>query len=282
MGNKLKTFMLLNIGAFLDAAGFYYFFSPNQIAPGGINGLSLVINSYYPHVSLGLLVMVMSIILLIIGFITVGPFFGLKTIYCSLIIPLIIWVMEHYFPIYSSLSQDMLIQLIFGVLISGTGLAILFNQNASTGGTDILARIINKYYHLNMGKGLFLIDSLVTIIAGRIFGITKGMYSLLGVILYTFVIDYIIEGLNVSKHVTIITTASQPVKQFIVEELGRGATLYTARGAFTEEEREVVVTVLNRREFIRLRNFIKVLDPAAFITVQNVHEVLGEGFSTIE
>lgn len=282
MGNKFKTFMLLNTGAFLDAAGFYYFFSPNQIAPGGINGLSLVINTYYPNIPLGVLVLVMSIILLIIGFITIGPVFGLKTIYCSIMIPLIIWVMEHYLAIYSPLSEDILIQLIFGVFISGTGLAILFNQNASTGGTDILARIINKYHHIDMGKGLFLIDFLVTIIAGRIFGITKGMYSLLGIILYTFVIDYLIEGLKISKHVTIITTASNAVKQFIVDELGRGATLYTARGAFTAEEREVVVTIVKRREFIRLRNFIKALDPAAFITVQNVHEVLGEGFSSFE
>lgn len=282
MKQFFKVFFLLNLGSFMDAAAFYYFLAPNNIAAGGINGLALVINSYFPDLALGLLVLIMSVILLIIGFILIGAVFGLKTIYCSITIPLMIWLMEHYYPLHGPLSNDTLIQLIFGVLISGTGLAILFNQNASSGGTDIAARILNKFYYLNMGKGLLLIDFFITIAATFTFGIEKGMYALLGIILYGFIIDYIIEGLSISKHVTIISNHSDIVKKYIVENLERGATIYKARGAFTDQERDIVITIVNRREFIKLRDYIKEIDSRAFISVQNAHEVLGEGFSPMD
>jgi uncharacterized membrane-anchored protein YitT (DUF2179 family) len=282
MLKHLRLFFIINLGACMDAAGFYYFLAPNQIAPGGINGLALVIKQYFPSMPLGLLVLIMSLILLLLGTLTIGTVFGTQTVYCSLAIPLMIWVMEHYFPIYNPLSTDVLIQLIFGVLISGTGIAILLNQNASTGGTDVLARILYKYHHIDMGKGLLLIDFFITIAAVNVFGLEKGMYAILGILLYGFIIDYVIEGLNVSNHVTIITTNSTIIKDFIINELGRGATLYMARGAFTATEKEVVVTIMNRREFIRLKNFIKENAPQSFVSVQKIHEVTGEGFSSLE
>lgn len=282
MGKYLSNFIMLNLGSAMDAAGFYFFLAPNNIAAGGITGLSLVLSRFLPGVPLGLLVLVLSIILLIIGFLTIGPVFGLKTVYCSIIIPLFIWLMERLFPLAAPLSNDILIQLFLGVFISGFGLAILFNQNASSGGTDIAARILHKFYHVKMGKGLLIIDFFITILAGFIFGIEKGMYAFLGVILYSIVIDYVIAGFSVSKQVTIITAESQAIKDFIVSDLGRGATIYAARGAFTGEKREVIITILKRREFIRLRNFIRDRDKQAFISVQNTHEVLGEGFSPME
>lgn len=275
-------FLLLNLGAFLDAAGFYFFLAPNQIAAGGINGLALVLNKYFPGLPLGLLVLLMSIILLIIGFILIGTVFGIKTIYCSILIPVLIWVMENVYPLNNPLSSDILVQLIFGVLLSGVGLAILFNQNASSGGTDIAARILNKFYHIDLGKGLLIIDFFITIAAAATFGIGKGMYALLGVILYGFIIDAVIEGFSMSKHVTIITTESRAVSEYIVKELDRSATIYKAQGAFSGKEWDVIMTIVDRREFIKLRNFIKQLDKRAFISVQNTHEVLGEGFTTIE
>ncbi|HHW60646.1 MAG TPA: YitT family protein [Syntrophomonadaceae bacterium] len=278
MKNLIKAFLLLTLGSFMDAAGFYFWLAPNDIAAGGINGLSLALNSFFPQLPLGLFILVMSIFLLIIGFLVIGPVFGLKTIYCSLAIPLMIWGMELFFPLQGPLTDDVLIQLFFGVLISSTGLAILFNQNASSGGTDILARILNKFYHIEMGKSLLIIDFGITLFAAYTFGIQKGLYALLGVILYGYTIDYVIEGMNVKKYLTIITDQSEAVKNFIVQELGRGATIYTARGAYTDENREVLVTIVNRREFIRLRQYIQRLDRNAFITIQNVHEVLGEGF----
>lgn len=276
-----KDFFLLTLGAFMDAAGFYFFLAPNDIAAGGINGLALVINTFFPTIPLGGIILGLSILLLITGFILVGSVFGLKTIYCSIIIPVMIWIMEKTVPLHNPLSNDTLLQLIFGVLISGIGLAILFNRNASSGGTDIAARILHKFSHINMGKSLLIIDFFITIAAAFTFGISKGMYAVLGVILYAFVIDYVIDGLKISRHVSIITVQSELVKRYIVEELQRGATLYSARGAYTDQEREIIVTIVNRREFIRLRSYIHEIDPHAFISIQNAHEVLGEGFSPL-
>lgn len=282
MRKYILVFLLLNLGSLMDAAGFYFFLAPNKIAAGGINGLALVLNSFFPELPLGLLVLIMSIILLITGFILIGTVFGLKTVYCSIIIPIMIWSMEKLYPLEAPLASDILVQLIFGVLISGIGLAILFNQNASSGGTDIAARILRKYYHTDMGKGLLIIDFFITIAAGAIFGIEKGMYALLGVIMYGFIIDAFIEGFSMSKNVTIISRESAAVKQYIVEELDRSATIYRATGAFTGQKWDVIITIVDRREFIKLRNFIRELDNRAFISVQNTHEVLGEGFKTIE
>ncbi len=282
MKQFFRAFFLLTLGAFMDAAGFYFFLAPNAIAAGGINGLALVLNTFLPQFPLGSLVLLMSILMLLTGFILVGAVFGFKTIYCSISIPLFIWGLELLYPLNAPLGSDTLVQLIFGVLISGIGIALLFNQNASSGGTDIAGRILYKFYHIDLGKGLFIIDFFITIAATLTFGIEKGMYALLGVILYSLVIDAVIGGFNVRKHVTIITRESELIKRFIVEELERGATIYDARGAYTGEEREVIITIVNRREFIHLRDFIKNHDPLAFVSVQNTHDVLGEGFKPID
>ncbi|HZJ84710.1 MAG TPA: YitT family protein [Syntrophomonadaceae bacterium] len=282
MKTKIKEFLLLNLGAVMDAAGFYFFLAPNEIAAGGITGLSLIINTFFPGIPLGIIVLIFSIILLTIGFLLIGSTFGVKTIYCSITIPLLIWAFEYFIPLAAPLTNDTLIQLFFGVFISGIGLAILFNQNASSGGTDIVARILHKFYRIDIGKGLLMIDFLITIGAAFVFGLEKGMYALLGVILYGFVIDYAVEGLTISKNVTIITAEPDLVAKFIVEELDRGATVYKARGGFTDQEREVIVTIVKRLEFIKLRNYIQKTDENAFISVQDTHEVLGEGFLPID
>ncbi len=282
MQKTLRAFLLLTVGSFLDAAGFYFFLAPNQLAAGGINGASLVLSTILPDVPLGLMVLVMSLLLLITGFLLIGSVFGLKTVYCSILIPVFIWVMEHFYPLQAPLANDRLIQLFFGVLISSLGLTILFNQNASTGGSDILARILYKYHHIDMGKGMIIIDFFIVMAAGFVFGFEKGMYSLLGVILYGVIVDNLIEGFNIKKQITIITRQSEAVRTFITRDLARGATIYAARGGFTNQEHEIVVTIVSRGELIKLRNFIRELDPEAFITVQNIHEVLGEGFASMD
>ncbi|MCX7904837.1 MAG: YitT family protein, partial [Caloramator sp.] len=166
--------------------------------------------------------------------------------------------------------------------ISGVGMGIVFNQNASTGGTDIIAKILNKFFHINIGKALLISDLVVTLGALVTFGAEKGLYALLGVILNGAVIDEVIQGINTVKEVKIISTKNEEIKNFILDELGRGVTIYYARGGFTNEEKEMLVVLLSRREFIRLREFIKEIDERAFITVSNVHEVFGEGFKSFD
>ncbi|GFR35670.1 YitT family protein [Thermobrachium celere] len=282
MKKAVKEYVLITLGIFLVAVGIYYFLVPSDLAAGGVSGLAIVINKFFPAIPVGLLMLGMNIVLFIIAFIVIGSNFGAKTIYSSLGLSAMIWCLEKIYPISQPIVDDLLLQLLFGILISGIGMGIVFNQNASTGGTDIIAKIINKFFHIDIGKSLLLSDFLITLAAGLTFGPKIGMYALLGVVINGLVIDNVIQGLNVCKQVTIISEKSEEIKKYIIEELGRGVTIYDGRGAYTGEKKEVLMTIISRKEFIRLREYIKELDKRAFISVSNVHEVLGEGFTEIE
>ncbi|WP_103895597.1 YitT family protein [Caloramator fervidus] len=279
---KLKEYILTTIGLIFVAIGVEYFLVPNNLAAGGVSGLAIVVNHYFPSISVGSFMLAANIVLFIIAFILIGPSFGAKTIYASLGLSGIIWIMEKYFPISKPFTNNLLLELIYGILIAGVGMGIVFNQNASTGGTDIIAKILNKFFHINIGKALLVSDLIVTLAALFTFGIEKGMYALLGVILNGFVIDEVIQGINTVKEVKIISDKEEEIKKFIIDELGRGVTIYHARGGFTNEEKDMLVVLLSRREFIRLREYIKQIDNKAFITVSNVHEVFGEGFKNLD
>lgn len=276
---KIRDFLLLNLGLFLVAAGIYYFMVPNNLAAGGVSGLAMVINSYVPSVPIGALMLGMNIILFIVAVIFIGKEFAVKTVYSSFALSGMIWLLELLLPIKAPIIDDLLIQLLFGTIISAVGMGIVFNQNGSTGGTDIVAKIINKYFHIPIGKGLLASDFLITLFAGLTFGPKIGMYALLGVFINGFAIDMVIDGFNVVKQVVIITDKGEKIKGFIMETMGRGATIYMAKGAYTGEDKEVITTVLSQKEFVRLKHFVSSVDEKAFVTVSSVHEVLGEGFT---
>lgn len=281
MKKSIKEFIFINIGLAFVAVGIYYFLVPNNLAAGGVSGLSMVVNHFVPQVPVGLLMLIMNVILFVIGIIFIGSSFGVKTIYSSLFLSGTIWMLESFFPIKGTLTGDIFLELIFGILIAGAGMAIVFLNNASTGGTDIIAKILNKYFHINIGKGVLMADFFITLAAAFAFGIKTGLYALLGVIINGFVIDFVIEGIETNKQVTIVTAKVDILNEFIMNELGRGATIYLAKGAYTNEQKEIITTVVDRKEFIKLRNFIKEADQRAFITVNNVHETLGEGFKSL-
>lgn len=281
MKKTIYEYVLITIGLILVAAGVYFFLIPNDLAAGGVTGLAMVINYYFPVLNVGAIMLVLNVILFIIGFIFIGSGFGVKTIYSSLMLSFIISMMEVAFPLDGPVTNDIFINLLFGILIGAIGMAIVFNQNASTGGTDIIAKILNKYLHLDIGKGLLLADLMVTILALAAFGATVGMYSLLGVVINGFVVDSAIQGLNIIKKVEIVSSKGDEIKNFIIKELDRSATLYDAKGAYSLQNKEVITTVLGKREVIRLKNFIKEIDPKAFIITYNVHETLGEGFTDL-
>lgn len=278
MRKRVKEYILITIGMIMVAAGIYFFLVPSNLATGGVSGLAIIISSFFPGLPVGLLMLILNIILFIVGFLIIGPSFGFKTIYASLGLSGLIWLFQKLIPISRPVSNDLMIQLLFGVGISGLGMAVVFNQNASTGGTDIIAKIINKFFYVDMGKSLLMADFLITLMAGLTFGIQAGMYALLGVVLNGFVIDSFINGLNISKQVTIISSKGSEIKDFIINKLERGVTIYDAKGAYSGEPKEVLITIMNRSEFIKLKTFIKEIDKRAFITVSDVHEVLGEGF----
>lgn len=277
--SKFREFGLITIGILLVAISVVYFFEPNNIAAGGITGLAIVVNYYLPFISIGPLVLIMDSILFVIAFIILGSKFGAKTIYSSLLLSISMWIMQTFIPY--NVTDDLMLAAIFGTLISAGGMAIVFNANASTGGTDIIAKILNKFFYVDIGKALLMVDFIVTLFGAITFGINMGLYGLLSVIINGVVIDRIIAGFNVKSEITIISDKNKEISKFILNDLERGCTFIKGVGGFTGNDTALLYTVLDRSEFIKLKHHINDIDNTAFITVGEVHEVMGEGFKRI-
>lgn len=277
----LREYGLITFGIILVAISVEYFFAPNNLAAGGVTGLAIVVNNYIPSLSVGIITLVVNVILFGVAFVLIGGNFGGKTIYASLGLSVIMWIIEKYFFPYA-ITKDLIIATVFGTIISAFGMAIVFNNNSSTGGTDILAKILNKFFHINIGMSLLIVDLLITFGAALTFGLDIGFYSMLSVIILGITVDRFIDGFNSSKEVMIMSCKVDEISQFILEELFRGCTYLRGEGAYTGQELKVIYTVLSRSEFIKLKLYIKDKDPKAFITVRAAHEVLGEGFKNME
>lgn len=277
MKDKIKEYILIITGVFLVAISLEYFFIPNNIAAGGLSGLAIVINHYIPSISTGPLVFIMDLFLFVIGFILLGSNFGIKTMVSSFSLAGMMTLIEKTIE-PRAITTDLMLATIFGTFISAIGMALVFNANSSTGGTDTIAKILNKYFHLDIGKSLLAVDFIVTLLGALTFGINIGLYGMLAVIINGIAIDKVIEGFNSCKEVTIISSKNQEISNFIMNELGRGCTFIKGVGAFTGEDTFLLYSVLGRNEFIKLKQYISKIDKNAFITVGEVHEVLGEGF----
>lgn len=280
MKDKFKEYLLIFIGVILVALALEYFFIPNEIAAGGVTGLAVVITQYIPVISTGTLVFIMNIVLFVLGFVFLGKGFGLKTIVSSLLLSGIMIFIEQFFKPFA-LTNDLMLATIFGAAITAFGMGIIFNVNASTGGTDIIAKVLNKYFNIDVGKSLLVVDFIITLLGAVTFGLDKGFYAILSVVMNGILIDKVIEGFNKCKEVVIISTENKKISRFILEDLDRGCTYLKGIGAFSGEETRVIYAVLGRSEFIRLKQYISKIDPQAFITVGEVHEVMGEGFGDL-
>ncbi len=282
MKKRITDFMLINFGLLLVSIGICLFKIPNHFATGGVSGLAIIASSLFHKIDVGPMMMIINIILLIIGYFFLGSDFGSKTVYSSFALSGLVWIIQKLIPLSHPLTDDMLLELIYSILFPAVGSAIVFNCNASTGGTDIVAKILSKYTKLNIGKTLMLTDFLIAIGAGAVFGIKIGLYSALGLILKAFMIDFVIEGLNISKQMVIISSKDLEIRKFIVKELHRGATIYKAEGAFTHKQENVISTIVSRRQAIKLRTYIRSIDSSAFITISNTSETIGKGFRSID
>ncbi|WP_394137874.1 YitT family protein [Cytobacillus oceanisediminis] len=281
MRQKILSFLLINLGAFLVSINVHFFLSPNNLATGGVSGLSIIMNDLFPGLSIGTFMILVNIVLFLVGFIFLGSGFGAKTIYASFALSFYVWVLEKFAPISQPLSDDILIQLIIGQCIAATGMAIVFNQQASTGGTDIIAMIFNKYLNIEVGRGVLLADLSIALSSAILFGPQVGMYAFFGVIINGFVIDYALQEFNSNKEIVIISRHSDEIKTYIVHELGKGATIHIATGAFTSDQKEVITTILGRKDFTRLKGYITQVDNKAFITVHTMNEILGQNFKRL-
>lgn len=281
MKQSIKEYIGIILGALLIAIGLYFFWAPSNLAAGGVSGLAIVLKAIFPVVPIGVIIFILDCIMFMIGFIILGKSFGFRSLICSISVSCIMTILEIIWPNWQPISDDLLILLIFGALFIAIGQAIVFNLEASSGGTDIIAKIITKYIRLNIGTALMIADMTVVLLAIGIFGIEKGLYAALGVLITTNLIDYLISGFNVQRYVLIVPSEIEKVGEinhYILETLKRGATTYKAEGAYSKAPKQVIATVIDRREFIELKKQIVKIDPLAFMTVQNLHEVIGEGF----
>lgn len=282
MVKRILDFLMINFGLLLVAAGICIFKVPNHFATGGVSALAIISNKFFPKIDVGPLMLIINILLMIIGFFFLGRDFGSKTAYSSFALSGMVWAVQKLFPLDSPLTDDRMLELFYSIIFPALGSAIVFNRNASTGGTDIVAKILSKYTKLHIGKTLLLTDFLIAGGAGVVFGVKIGLYSVLGLIMKGFMIDIVLEGLNVSKQVVIISSKPEEIKKYIVHELNRSATIYKAEGAFTHKQEEVISTVMSRRQAIKLRSYIRSVDHAAFITISNTSETIGKGFRSID
>lgn len=276
---RVFSYIKIHFGLIIVALGFHIFMVPNQLAAGGVSGLSLVIHSLFPVVNVGVFMLAMNILLFILGFLIIGKEFGGLTVYCSLFLSGSIAFLSAFFPIAAPVVDDLFLNLVMGTLIQGVGMALVFYENASTGGTDVLAKILNKFFGLPLGRGLLIVDSMISFAAMKVFGLRIGLYAFLGVMMAGFIIDKIIAGFDERIQVMILSKKDYLIRDYILEEMGRGSTYLEARGAYSMESREMLSAVISKREYLRLIKFIKETDPTAFVTVGFVHEVYGEGFT---
>lgn len=279
--NKIWFFLLLNFGLLATAAGIAIFKTPNHFAFGGTSGMSIILASLFPQWNVGSFMWIINIVLIILGFI----FLGIKamgwTIYSSLALSLYVSLIEYLYPLSSPLTTDVLLELIFSVILPAVGSGLIFNLGASTGGTDIVAMILHKYSSLEIGKALLCSDAIIVGGAFMLYGPQTGLYCILGLVLKCTVVDMAIESLNLRKVCTIISTHPIEIENFIIERLHRSATKQNAYGSYSHKPKTVLMSVLTRSEATALRNYVKEVDPQAFITIVNSSEIIGKGFRSI-
>lgn len=283
--SSVKYWAFLNLGILLMAIGIYFFKAPNGFATGGVSGIAIILSQIFPIMTQSVYMMLINILLLIIGVIVLGRECGLLTIYCSLMLSLENWLFEMLFPLSGPLTGYPLLELVYAVLLTGIGAAIIFKCKASSGGTDIVALILKKHTSMNVGTALLCTDFVIAAMTfirftetGVLFDPQTGLFSLLGLFAKVFVVDDIIDSINLCKSFTIITTKPKEVNEYILNEVKHSATVISAQGAYTGEEKTVLMTVCRRSEAIRLRKKVYEIDPHAFMIITKTSEIMGKGF----
>ncbi|WP_124068280.1 YitT family protein [Clostridium sp. E02] len=278
----LRTLMeygLITLSIWVMVIGIYFFKFPNNFAFGGITGFSTVISAF-THWSPGEFTTIVNTILLIVGFLFLGRGFGIKTVYASVLMSVFLYLLEHLCPLSRPLTTEPLLELIFAILLPSVGSAILFSVGASSGGTDVIAMILKKFTSYNIGTVLLLVDVAAVIMAYFVFGPETGLFSTLGLLAKSLVIDDVIENINLCKCFSIICDDPTPICEYIIHGLNRSATVYEAQGAFTHHKKTVILTTMKRSQALKLRNYIRNVEPSAFILISNSSEIIGKGFMT--
>lgn len=265
----VRETVILTVAVAIIAAAVYFFLVPSHTSVSSISGLGIVLSNFVP-LQLSAITMILNVVLLIIGFFTCGREFGVKTVYTSVMLPLFLGLFEIIFPNFGSMTDSQELDVLCYILVVSVGLSILFNRNASSGGLDIVAKIMNKYLHMELGKAMSLSGMCVALSAALVYDKKTVVLSILGTYFNGIVLDHFIFDNNIKRRVCIITKKEEELRQFIIHDLHSGATIYEAIGAYKMEKRHEIITIVDKGEYQKLMKFINQEDPKAFITVYNV------------
>lgn len=268
----IKETSILTVAVAIIAAAVYFFLVPSHASVSSISGLGIVLSNFIP-LPLSAITMILNVVLLIIGFFTCGREFGVKTVYTSVMLPLFLGVFEGIFPDFGSMTNSQELDVLCYVLVVSVGLSILFNRNASSGGLDIVAKIMNKYLHMDLGKAMSLSGMCVALSAALVYDKKTVVLSVLGTYFNGLVLDHFIFDHNIKRRVCIITKKEEELCQFIIHDLHSGATIYESIGAYNMEKRNEIITIVDKGEYQKLMNYMNREDPKAFITVYTVSDM---------
>lgn len=274
MRNKknIREFLVINLGVTIVAVAVFFFMLPSNVSVGSAAALAMVLSNFIP-LPVSVIALLLNVFLLIIGFLLIGPEFGAKTVYCAVLMPLIMGLFELIFPNFHSITQDPVIDMVCYILVVGAGLGLLFTCNASSGGLDIVAKLLNKFLGMEMGKAMSLSGMLVALSSAVCYDEKIVVLSLLGTYFGGMLVDHFIFGINIKRRVCIISTKLDEIVDFILHDLHSGATLNEIIGAYDKQMKREIITIVDNQEYRRLMDYVKKLDPKAFVTVYSVSEM---------
>ena len=270
--NAVKEFAIITVGTAIVAAAVFFFMMPSHVSVGSGAALAMVLSNFIP-LSVATITLIMKVGLLIIGFLMVGPEFGIKTVYCSILMPLIVGVFEQIFPNFQSITQDPLLDVMCYILVVGVGLSILFSHNASSGGLDIVAKIMNKYLRMDLGKAMSYSGIAVALTSALCYDSKTVVLSLLGTYFGGIVVDHFIFCLNIKRRVCVISKELDQIVDYVLYDLHSGATLSEIIGAYDKTRKMEMVTIVDKNEYRLLMDYVRKVDPKAFVTVYSVSEM---------
>ncbi len=272
LSNSIKELAIITVGNVIVAAAVFFFMFPSHVSVGSGAALAMVLSNFIP-LSVSTITLIMNVGLLIIGFLLIGPEFGAKTVYCSILMPVVMGVFEKIFPNFQSITQDPLLDVICYILVVGVGLAILFSRNASSGGLDIVAKIMNKYLKMDLGKAMSTSGIVVALSSALCYDSKTVVLSLLGTYFGGMIVDHFIFGINIKRRVCVISDQLDPIVDYVLHDLHSGATLNEIIGAYDKTPRTEMITIVDKNEYKQLMDYVRKVDPKAFVTVYSVSDM---------
>ena len=279
---NIRSYLMITLGTVLMAVGVYFFEFANDFSTGGTAGLAQMISEMTGFLTPAQLASIFNVVLLAVGMIVFGKAFTFKTIYCSLLLTLLLNLFEQLVPVTEPFTGQKVVELFIDMILVSVGAALIFNEDGSSGGTDVVAMILKKYTRINVGKALLLVDSIVILLAFSAFGTETGILSLFAIVIRAFVVDGAIENFNSSKFLMIITDKEEKILHYIMHDLERGASVVNnCTGAYTNNEKRMIISVMDKREAVKVKKMIKQIDPVAFVIVGTTNDIQGDGFKPL-